>query len=187
MVLKNEMKCYNILAVENFKFILFSFIVLIIVAFLGYWAFFTIEPGDVHVAKQKQEELEQRNEELEKEVEELKDEIASLQPAPGQVPEETTEESVKPSTSFLKYQKLIDDLQKLIDDKVFMKEKSRGTRVGTVQTFLNIYFNTIKRVDNDFGKTTKADLISFQKAVGLTADGEAGPTTFTKMIEWLEK
>ena len=98
MVSKNGMKCYNILAVENFKFILFSFIVLIIVAFLGYWAFFTIEPGDVHVAKQKQEELEQRNEELEKEVEELKDEIASLQPAPEkQVLEETiAKETAKP-------------------------------------------------------------------------------------------
>ncbi|MCE9548824.1 peptidoglycan-binding protein [Candidatus Nomurabacteria bacterium] len=67
-----------------------------------------------------------------------------------------------------------------------MKEKSRGTRVGTVQTFLNIYNGTTKKVDNDYGAGTKADVIKFQKAVGLTADGEAGPSTFAKMIDWLE-
>ncbi|HYD90300.1 MAG TPA: peptidoglycan-binding domain-containing protein, partial [Flavobacterium sp.] len=82
---------------------------------------------------------------------------------------------------------LINELQKLIDDNIFMKEKSSGTRVGTVQTFLNLYNNTSKRVDNDYGAGTKADVIKFQKAVGLTADGEAGPNTYRKMIEWLKK
>ena len=68
-----------------------------------------------------------------------------------------------------------------------MKVGSKGTRVGTVQNFLNLYNKTSKRVDNDYGKTTKTDVIAFQKAVGLTQDGETGPTTYKKMIEWLKK
>lgn len=68
-----------------------------------------------------------------------------------------------------------------------MKEKSQGTRVGTLQAFLNIYNNTSKKVDNDFGAGTKTDVINFQKAEKLLADGEAGPGTFQKMIDWLKK
>ena len=68
-----------------------------------------------------------------------------------------------------------------------MKLKSKGTRVGTVQEFLNIYNNTSKKVDNDYGAGTKTDVVNFQKKEGLTADGEAGPTTFVKMIDWLKK
>ena len=68
-----------------------------------------------------------------------------------------------------------------------MKEKSYGTRVGTIQTFLNIYNNTTKKVDNDYGAGTKTDVIKFQKAEKITADGEAGPSTFLKMIDWLKK
>jgi peptidoglycan hydrolase-like protein with peptidoglycan-binding domain len=67
-----------------------------------------------------------------------------------------------------------------------MKEKSQGTRVGTIQTFLNIYNNTSKKIDNDYGASTKADIIKFQKNEGLTADGGAGPSTFRKMIDWLK-
>jgi peptidoglycan hydrolase-like protein with peptidoglycan-binding domain len=93
----------------------------------------------------------------------------------------------KPTTVTYKHQSLINDLQKLVTDKVFMKVGSQGTRVGTVQTFLNIYNNTSKRVDNDFGAGTKTDLIVFQKAEKITADGEAGPATFQKMIDWLKK
>ena len=68
-----------------------------------------------------------------------------------------------------------------------MKVGSKGTRVGTVQNFLNLYFKTSKKIDNDFGATMKADVIKFQKAVGLTADGQTGPTTYLKMIDWLKK
>lgn len=169
------------------KSIFFIVIMLIIVSLLGYWAFFTIEPGDLHANRQKQKELEQKNQELLEEIEELKDEVASLKAKEVvEVPEEETDP--KPTTTVVasaKYQTLINDLQKLIDDKIFMKEKSRGSRVGTVQTFLNLYNKTSKKVDNDYGAGTKADVIKFQKAVGLTADGEAGPSTFLKMIEWL--
>ena len=171
----------------NLKFILFAIIVLVIVGLVGYWAILTIEPGDVHATRQKQKELEQKNQELEQEVTELKDKLAALQPPEPETiptPDPTT---IPTETAVYKYQNLINDLQQLVTDKVVMKEKSRGTRVGTLQTFLNIYNNTTKKVDNDFGKTTKTDVINFQKAVGLTADGQTGPTTYQKMIDWLKK
>lgn len=181
---------------ENLKFVLTSIIVLMLIVFVGYWAFFTIEPGDAHVDKQKQKQLEDKNEELEKEVAKLKSEIALLEKEEEETQQETQkpvtggvglEEKPLPTTSTLKYQSLINDLQKLVDDNVFMKEKSKGTRVGTLQTFLNIYNKTSKKIDNDYGAGTKKDVMAFQKAEGLTADGEAGPSTFKKMIEWLKK
>ena len=68
-----------------------------------------------------------------------------------------------------------------------MKKGSRGTRVGTVQEFLNIYNGTDSKIDNDFGATTENQIKAFQKSEGLTADGQAGPGTYKKMIEWLKK
>src|SRR3989344_4300501 len=153
---------------KNFKSILFLVVVLVVIVILGYWAVVTIEPGSVSVERQKQEQLEQKNSELEEE--ETTDKPSEITP-------------IAP----LKYQNLTNDLQKLIDDNITMREKSAGSRVGTVQTFLNLYNNTSKKIDNDYGAGTKADVLNFQKAVKITADGEAGPGTFLKMIEWLKK
>ena len=176
---------------ENFKFILVSIIILTVMAFMGYWAISTIEPGNVLVDKQNKRQLEEKNKELEEEVAKLKSEIGllqALQEKPTQAMSEKPGEKPLPAVVVsLKYQNLINDLQKLVEDNVFMKEKSFGTRVGTIQTFLNIYNNTSKKVDNDYGVGTKTDVIKFQKAEGLTADGETGPNTYRKMIEWLKK
>jgi len=172
---------------ENFKFILISIIIIAGMSLLGYWAVRTIEPGDAFVSKQKQIALEEKNQELEKEVRILKNQLAALEPKEAEKPVVTPTTPTKPTTVTYKHQSLINDLQKLVTDKVFMKEGSQGTRVGTVQTFLNIYNKTSKKVDNDFGAGTKTDLIIFQKAEKITADGEAGPTTFQKMIDWLKK
>ena len=176
---------------ENFKFIVFSIVVFIITGLLGYWAVFTIQPWNIHLEKQKQQELKERNEELEEEVERLKNELSVLQ-SEQETPEPENSEPVKPAeklpvTITYKYQSLITELQKLIDDNIFMKVGSRGTRVGTIQTFLNIYNKTSKRVDNDYGAGLKTDVMNFQKAVGITADGETGPSTYNKLIYWLKK
>ena len=174
---------------ENFKFILFSIIILAVLVLFGYWAIVTIEPGNVVVERQKQAELEQHNQELKKEVADLKNQLRSLQNTqPAETaPTSTPSATIATTPTSSKHQTLINDLQKLIDGNVFMKEKSQGTRVGTVQTFLNIYNNTSKLVDNDYGPGTKTDVMNFQKAEGITVDGEAGPGTFRKMIEWLKK
>jgi len=173
---------------ENFKFILILIIVLIIVSIIGYWAIFTIEPGSVYVEKQKQQELEEKNAKLEEEIAKLSEELDTLKSTEKSITENIpNEKPIEDKITSVKYENLINELQKLIDDKVYMKEKSRGTRVGTVQTFLNIYNNTSKKVDNDYGIGTKTDVIEFQKDKGLTADGEAGPSTFQKMIDWLKE
>jgi hypothetical protein len=98
--------------------------------------------------------------------------------------EEVKEEPKEAVSS--KHASLISALQKLIDDKIFMKVSSRGTRVGTIQEFLNIYHTQQSRVDNDYGNGTKNRVMAFQKAVGITADGETGPQTYQKMIDWLQ-
>jgi peptidoglycan hydrolase-like protein with peptidoglycan-binding domain len=179
---------------EKLKFILLFIIIIAGIGLVGYWAVITIEPGNAHFYKEKQIKLEEKNEELQKEITELKNDIALLQsekaePAPvDTTPTKPTEKSSATTTpTTYKYQSLINDLQKLVDDNVFMKVGSQGTRVGTVQTFLNIYNKTTKKIDNDYGVGMKTDIANFQKAVGITADGEAGPTTYRKMIDWLKK
>lgn len=99
----------------------------------------------------------------------------------------TNNTSTSSNTNQGEYSDLISRLQKLVTDNIIMKEGSRGTRVGTVQEFLNIYNKTSSKIDNDYGAGTKTKIAAFQKAEGLTADGQAGPGTYQKMIDWLNK
>jgi len=122
-----------------------------------------------------------------------KEEILAAQ---GQAKSE--EEAVKSSTTttpstptttkpvVLKNQTLINELQKLADNKVYLKLKSQGPAVGSVQKFLNLYNKTSNRIDNDYGTSTVTAVKNYQKAVGITADGETGPSTYLKMITWLK-
>ena len=182
---------------ENFKFGLISIIAIAGIGLLGFWAFTTLERGDVSVYRQKQQALEERNRTLEKEVAELKSELGTLEAEQeqatlalnnqGNPPAETPKpETPAPATTY-KNQTLINELEKLVKDNIFMKVGSKGTRVGTLQKFLNLYNKTSKPVDNDYGPRFKTDIMNFQKAVGITADGETGPATYKKMIEWLKK
>lgn len=184
---------------ENFKFAIFSIIILVLLGGAGYWAFTTMENGSTHVSIQKQKELELKNEELTKEIAILKTEISSLNSQKEtQVPKEEvkvveeppviapvkTTTPVKPVVS--KNQSLIDDLQKLVDGNIYLKLKSQGPAVGTIQKFLNIYNKTSNKIDNDYGASTATAIKNFQKAQGLTADGATGPNTYKKMISWLK-
>jgi peptidoglycan hydrolase-like protein with peptidoglycan-binding domain len=187
---------------DNLKFILVSLIVLVVVGIIGYWAFITIEPGDLHAEKVKEQQLEDENTALTTQITTLNTQIASLQAEQAQLTQPATtapattgtglEEKPLPSTSTAsgsssKYQSLINSLQQLVTANVSMKVGSTGTRVGTIETFLNIYDKTSQKIDNDYGANTKANIANFQKAQGLTADGAAGATTFQKMIDWLNK
>jgi peptidoglycan hydrolase CwlO-like protein len=169
---------------ENFKSVLISLIILSALALLGFWAFTNLESGSTHEYRQQIKELENKNKDLEKEVANLSERLEELEPESGEEEEETPKQDT--AQPVYKYQTLISELEQLIADNIVMKEKSRGSRVGTIQNFLNLYNNTQKRVDNDYGKTTKADVIAFQKAVGLTATGETNKDTYLKMIEWLK-
>jgi len=183
---------------EKLKFILFSIVILALVGIIGYWSVVTLQSGSEFKTSQKIEDLTKENEDLKKQVANMTDELdtykAKVADSVAPIVQEPTPEPVKvetpkPTTTKTTYkdQSLINELQKLVTDKVYMKLKSIGTRVGTVQNFLNLYNKTSNKVDNDYGETTKTRVAAFQKDQGLTADGEAGPTTFTKMITWLKK
>jgi len=175
---------------EKFKFALFSIVVLVLLGLVLYWSVNTIQSGTEHKTSEQIEQLENENEGLKKERDELKTELGLLQ-----LKMEDKEIEAKPNISttisapvtIYKNQGLINELQKLVDDNIIIKLKSRGTRVGTLQKFLNIYKNTSNKIDNDFGASTETTLKTFQKEQGSTADGEAGAETFKKMIDWLKK
>lgn len=183
---------------ENFKFILSSIIVILLLGGSGYWAFTTIESGSTHVDVQKQKELEQKNKDLEKQIADLSRENSLLQTAQDnqnqktQNPEivdnsNTPEKVVTPTkTPTLKYQSLINEIQKLVDGNVYLKLKSQGVAVGSLQKFLNIYNNTSDKIDNDYGPGLVTAVKKFQKAEGLSQDGEVGLNTFKKIIVWLK-
>lgn len=188
---------------ENFKFILFSIFVIALLGGVGYWAFTTLESGSTHVDTQRQKELEQKNNDLEKKVASLTRENGLLKtaqeekekiqdtpkteesnPVPVNTPVKVTPTPTKTPT--LKYQSLINEIQKLVDSNIYLKLKSQGTAVGSVQKFLNIYNNTSTKVDNDYGPSLVTAVKNFQKAQGLSSDGEIGSNTFKKMITWLK-
>lgn len=187
---------------ENLKFTLFSIVIIISLGLGGYWAFSTIESGSTHVDVQKQKELKQKNIDLEKQVADLNRQVGLFQATQdvqaqqnqdildSQVrgvttPTTLTKTTNLPTITVSKNQSLINDLQKLVDGNIFLKNKSQGPAVGALQKFLNIYNNTSNKIDNDYGVSTATAVKNFQKDLGLTIDGETGPSTFKKMISWL--
>lgn len=184
--------------IEKLKFALYSIVVLVLLGLIGYWAVTTIQSGSEFVARQEVQQLQKENEDLTKQVADLTDQLNTLQsqlssnPTSTQTPAPvvSTPTPTKPTTTkttTYKNQSLINALQQLVTDNVFMKLGSSGTRVGTVQNFLNLYSKTSNKIDNDYGASTVKAVAVFQKAQGLTADGQAGSSTFSKMISWLKK
>lgn len=123
---------------EKLKFFLFSILTLSLMGLVGYWSVVTLQSGTEHVADQKMKQLEKENEDLKNEVKKQNDELSVLQ-----FKLEEPARSVKKESegAVYKYQDLINEFQKLISGNVFLKQKSSGPRVGTVQKFLNIYNN----------------------------------------------
>jgi murein L,D-transpeptidase YcbB/YkuD len=169
---------------ESFKGNLIIFVFTVVILGLGYWAFASINSTNTSI---------------------IEDSIASSDVGPvvtsgtsAYIPEEksgpetpvtSTPEPQTPvvttPTSTDDDADLIAELEDLIADKVLMKKGSRGTRVGTVQKFLNEYGIKVG-VDNDYGDTTVNAVKKFQTEQKLGADGQAGEGTYQKMIEWLQ-
>lgn len=173
---------------EKLKFTLFSVVILALIGIIGYWSFVSLQSGSEYVKDEKIKQLEKENEDLSKEVERLAGELSVLE-VKVEESASTVEQGVEetPEPAVYKYQSLINELEKLVDGNIFLKEGSKGAHVGTVQSFLNIYNNTSNRMDNDYGAGTTKVVSAFQKDSGLSADGEAGVNTFKKMIDWLQK
>lgn len=98
-------------------------------------------------------------------------------------PETPATEPVTPSSN----DDLLSDLQQLVEANIIMESGSSGSRVGTVQEFLNIYFEDRNiSVDNDYGPGTTRLVREFQTSELNGGDGRVGPNTLRAMIEWLE-
>ena len=165
-------------------------IIFLVVLGLGlYWAFTHLDSGVSYARPDVVGEVVQDSNP--EQIPEPSEETPSEETPSEEQPEEPTESTPEPSeeTPVVSAENtaLVSALQKLIDDQVYMKSGSRGTRVGTVQKFLDYYFDD-KNVsaDNDYGPGTRDLVRQFQSENGLTADGQAGPSTYQKMISLLK-
>lgn len=165
---------------ESFKANLIIFVFIVLSVALGYWAITSLKTNSAEIA------LESTPEDvgpmITSEPEPTPSSTAPSQtPTPNPTPTPVQEQPAPAG----EYAELIVDLEELVDDNILMKKGSRGTRVGTVQKFLIEYGIDID-ADNDYGDTTVNAVKKFQQEQKLSADGQAGPGTFEKMIDWLE-
>jgi hypothetical protein len=165
---------YNIRNMKNLGFNLVIVLIVVLSGGLGYWAITGLDYRKAIVAD---------NSSL----------SGSTLPSPEEVfydvpVEPVVEDVVEPvNTVDPEIQEVIDELEDdLIANTIIMKEGSKGTRVGVVQKFLNIYFETNDPVDNIFGAGMKKTVLDFQTSEGLGSDGQTGPATYQKMIDILE-
>lgn len=190
---------------DKVKSFLIWIVALAAIGVLGFWSLTHLKSGSSFVMEQKVKDLTEQNATLQKEVDDLTDQLAQAQAqinaaeqsqanaqvaatAPAPSPSSSNSSSSSSSTSkTYKYQSLINSLQSLSSKGITMKPKEGDASVGYVQQFLNLYFKTSTKVDNDYGTGTQKAVASFQKDQGLKSDGLAGPTTFDKMVAWLKK
>ena len=172
---------------SEFKFQLTTFALVALLALGGYWAFATLDRGMTYSKDDLAVVPETVTEEgLEEPAVTETEEVATTPEETTEV--ETTETTTTTSASLsAEDAKTLAELQDLITDNINMKQGSAGTRVGTVQKFLNLYFEKQTGVDNGYGATTLERVRQFQKEQGLSADGLAGPTTYQKMIDLMKK
>lgn len=99
-------------------------------------------------------------------------------------PDEVTTETPTDTNS---NSELISELQTIADTGAIMQSGSSGTRVGTVQKFLAVYFEDRDiSVDNDYGPGTARLVKEFQTSELNGGDGRVGPNTLGAMVDWLE-
>ena len=177
---------------DELKYRIFSLFFFVLLLGASYWAFQHIDRrvfyhADDVVVPQEHEEVKPQVEE--KGIEGNAERFLAKEEEGGggntQKQEKSPEKKIVPIDA--EHRKLVEKLQKLIDDKIYMKKGSRGTRVGTVQEFLNLYFDDQMKIDNDYGPKTMERVRVFQQKEGLDADGLAGPQTYEKMIELIEE
>ena len=73
--------------------------------------------------------------------------------------------------------------KKVMIELTTLKFKSKGAQVKTLQRLLNSLGHDCGEVDGIFGQATRAAVVAFQKAKGLTADGIVGKATWTALLK----
>lgn len=183
---------------ENFKFSLVSFFLILILAGIGVLAYLALERGDESGLKQKVASLESQIAQHEKELAERDRTIAQLESdlttatrtetssTPTTTPEQESTSSTTTSSSSTTDSSLLSDLRSLRSRGIVLEPGDSGGSVRIIQTFLNTYNNTSGGVDGDFGPGTRAKVEDFQESEGITVDGGVGSGTLGTMISWLE-
>ncbi len=189
---------------NEFKFRFVNLLFFFLLLGSSYWAFQKMNPR-FHYTASDVVEMIKDNEPLSgfENYQEDENTIQEIEQEKIQQVDDDSEEDSSPSTSSSdekqeekddkkpaydeEHQFLLTKLQGLIDDKIYMKKGSRGTRVGTVQKFLNLYFDKKIKVDNEYGPNTMYLVRKFQQKEGLSPDGLAGPETYEMMIDLIEK
>jgi len=170
---------------NELKYQITQIIFLILLGLGAYWALTSLDGGVSYTRDQIVEDQIQ-TEVPDEQVNAVNNEtVLVVDETPKETPMITPEPEPEPVSS--DNQELIDDLQKLVDDNVTMDSGANGSRVGTVQKFLDIYFeNKTVSIDNDFGPTTKGLVKDFQQEELNGGDGRIGPNTLRAMIKHLE-
>lgn len=72
------------------------------------------------------------------------------------------------------------------DHPTLRKGMSNNATVTALQKFMNRVFPSYSKLatDGDFGPATESVMKSFQKRVGLSADGIVGPNTWAKLVQY---
>jgi murein L,D-transpeptidase YcbB/YkuD len=81
---------------------------------------------------------------------------------------------------------LSDNLNTMISNKVLLKLGSKGTNVGYVEQFMNLYFKKNLAIDNTFDKVLKSNVTTFQKQNKISQTGSVGTSTLQMMVLWLK-
>jgi len=179
---------------ENFKFSLVSFLLVLLLAGVGVLAYLALERGDESGLKQQVAQLQSQVASYEKQLAERDRTIAQLESDVSSVAVSSVQESqsqepvVEPETipGQSTDSDLLSHVRSLRDRNIVLEPGDRGGSVRIVQEFLNEYHGRSGGIDGDFGPTTRELVEDFQEEERIMVDGGVGSGTLGAMIEWLE-
>lgn len=169
----------------NRQFHVFLGVLMLVFAGLGYWSYRTIDftPSESDSADTVPQVLVQAQPIESTDVETSHPAEQTPKP-PVETPKPAEDVSQKPIPA--KYADLGARLSKLISDKIVMKDTSYGTRVGTIETFMNVYDGGNTKVVNKYSSELITRVKKFQTEMKIQSDGLGDPETYQKMIDWLK-
>lgn len=172
---------------NELKYQITQIIFLVLLGLGAYWALTSLDSGVQYSRESIVETQEEATPIADEQVNAVNNEtVLTVDETPSEESTETEPEP-EPEQESSANEDLIAALEELIDDNVTMDSGAGGSRVGTVQEFLDFYFeDRTVSIDNDFGPTTKGLVREFQQAELNGGDGRVGPNTLRAMVEYLE-
>ncbi|MFT7328324.1 MAG: hypothetical protein ACI870_000511 [Crocinitomicaceae bacterium] len=175
---------------NELKYQLTQFIFLVILGLAAYWALTNLDNGISYTRDNIVQDADLSQEEPDQQANTVNNQIIlTALDASGELEVIAEEKPIVETTpASVENSELISAIETLVADGITMDNGDTGSRVGTVQKFLDIYFGDKKvSIDNDFGPTTKGLVRDFQNTELNGGDGRIGPNTLRAMIEYLKK